>query len=309
MTHSAVQRGSVGIRLLDVPLDAADDPRAKQYIVDNLEPGATITRRVEISNTTAGTLHVAVYAGAASISGGAFIGGEGHAVNDLTSWTSIAHTSLEVPAGGVVRDAVTILVPKDVAPGERYGLVWAEVSGAMGSPITQVARVGIRTYLSVGGDNPPPTSFTVDTLTAMRNDEGQPVVLAQVHNTGGRALDLTGTLSLEKVSGAVNVGPYAVVLGTTLAPGQSEPVRVIITDEIVDGPWDATLALKSGLASDTAVARITFPEGVGAAPPTPAQEETSGLPWGVAAALAAGLLALALVILFAVIRRRQRRPN
>jgi hypothetical protein len=39
-------------------------------------------------------------------------------------------------------------------------------------------------YVYVGGTNPP-TSFTVSTLTGMRDSAGHPVVRALVHNTGG----------------------------------------------------------------------------------------------------------------------------
>jgi hypothetical protein len=47
---------------------------------------------------------------------------------------------------------VTIRVPRDAAPGERYGVVWAETRAGpdSGDGITQVNRVGIRLYLSVG---------------------------------------------------------------------------------------------------------------------------------------------------------------
>ena len=43
---------SVGIRIIDVPTGRSEDPRARQYIVDHLAPGTTITRRVEVTNGT-----------------------------------------------------------------------------------------------------------------------------------------------------------------------------------------------------------------------------------------------------------------
>lgn len=302
---AAVQAGSVGIRLLDVPVDAANDPRAKQYIVDNLVPGTTIERRVEISNTTTAPLRVRVYPDAATITGGAFIGGAGHERNDLTTWTSLSAASLVIPAHAVTRDTVTIAIPEDAAPGERYGVIWAEVSDSSGGSIAQVNRAGIRIYLSVGGGNPPPTSFTVSSLTATRNAKGNPVVLAQVHNTGGRAIDVTGSLSMVKVSGAVAVGPYPVELGTTLAPGQSEPVKVIVTDELVNGPWKATIALQSGLVQETAHAQITFPTNPGATRAVPAQG--GGAPWIVALCTGgAAVLLVAIILLVLAARRRSR---
>jgi len=56
---TAAGAGSIGIRLVDAPVTARDDPRARVYIVDHLNPGAVIHRRVEVSNTTASTAHVA----------------------------------------------------------------------------------------------------------------------------------------------------------------------------------------------------------------------------------------------------------
>jgi hypothetical protein len=267
VTTPVTPSGSVGIRLLDVPVDAAEDARAKQYIVDNLAPGSTIKRRIEVSNSTSAALDVKVYPDAAVIKGGAFIGKAGHTPNELTTWTSLRRARIVVPAGGTVIDTVTVAIPSDAAPGERYAVVWAEVSGTTGGVITEVNRTGIRMYLSVGGNNPPPTTFSIDTLTAGRNGEGRALVLAQVHNTGGRAIDLSGTLSMTKISGAVKVGPYPVTVGTTLAPGQSEPVTIAIPDQIVNGPWNATIVLKSGPIAEKAHSQITFPKTAGTSPP------------------------------------------
>src|SRR5580692_6505534 len=64
---SVIGPGNVGVRLLDVPADAVNNPRAREYVVDNLAPGATIHRRMEVSNTTTSAQDVAVYAAAAVI--------------------------------------------------------------------------------------------------------------------------------------------------------------------------------------------------------------------------------------------------
>ena len=59
--------GTLGIRLVDVPVSSAGDPRARLYIVDHLSPGTVIKRRIEVSNTTRTPLSVALYSAAASI--------------------------------------------------------------------------------------------------------------------------------------------------------------------------------------------------------------------------------------------------
>ena len=93
---------------------------------------------------------------------------------------------------------VTIAVPSDAASGEQYGVVWAEARSAPGAGggVIQVSRVGIRLYVSVGPGGPPRANFAIDSLTAERAPDGRPTVVAAVHNTGRRALDLNGTLQL-----------------------------------------------------------------------------------------------------------------
>ena len=259
-----------GVRLLDIPESDADDQRARQYIIDNLIPGTVIHRRIELSTTAKSAVHAEVYPDAATIANGSFIGAAGHTGNELSSWISLSRGTADIPAAGAVTDTATIAVPEDAAPGERYGIIWTEVDEARAGSIALANRVGIRVYLSVGGHNPPASNFTVDTFTARRDAHDRPIVQAQVHNTGGRALDLTGTLTLRKVHGSLTAGPYPVELGTTLAPGQSEPVLTALTDQVSNGPWDATLTLQSGLLKETYQARITFPSSYGATAPVAA---------------------------------------
>jgi hypothetical protein len=262
--------GNVGVRLVDIPADSSDDPRAHQYIVDSLMPGTTIKRRIEVSNTTKETVKVSTYAAAASIEKGSFVGAKERTANDLSTWTSLSEGALEVQGHSTADDTVTIKVPKDAAPGESYAIVWAEVSTSGGSGVKLVNRVGIRVYLDVRGNNPAVSSFTVDSMTAARDADGKPVVLAQVHNTGGRAIDLRGTLNLASVAGALKAGPYDAKLGTTVAPGKSEAITVEPKDELADGPWTANLELTSGLLKESSQAEITFPSKTGAAPAAPA---------------------------------------
>jgi len=303
---SAAGPGSFGVRLVDIPGDLVDDPRARHYIIDNLTPDTTVHRRIEVLNTTDDTLHVDAYPAAAGIAHGSFVGAAGRTRNELSSWTRLRHRTLDVPAHGTVRDTVRIAVPRDAAPGERYGVVWAQVSGSRGGGVALVNRTGIRMYLSVGGHNPPASNFSARTMTAQRGPDGRAIVRAQIINTGGRALDLSGTLKLASVSGNLSAGPYPVQLGTSLAPRQSEPVTIPVTDEVADGPWRATLELKSGLLVKTFHAKIRFPHSQGMAPAAVVDTEASG---GVALkALVPGMiLLLSTALLIAGVRVRRLR--
>jgi hypothetical protein len=204
---------------------------------------------------------------------------------------------------------VTVKVPADAAPGEQYAAVWAEISAPPADTgIVMVNRIGIRMYLSVGPGNAPASNFTVDSLTAQRAPDRHPVVTAQVHNTGGRALDISGTLSLSDGPGSLSAGPFPAQLGTTLAPGQTTTMTVSLDKQLPDGPWSADLTLKSGLLEKNVQARIQFPPDPGAAAPVVpvAPQKTADYLWVVIGAL---VLVAALAIAFLIIVARRRRAR
>lgn len=249
--------GSLGIRLLEDPA-AGDDPRAMLYIIDHLAPGDRIDRKVEVSNSTGSTAQVSMYSSAATIVDGAFIGSEGRTPNDLSTWTTVTPSTIDVPAGGKRIADVSVVVPSDAPPGEQYGVIWAEVSMA-GGPVTQVSRVGVRQYISVGPGGAPASDFTISSLTADRSSEGLPIVRASVENTGGRALDVNGTLSLTDGPSGLNAGPFAAKLGNTLAPGDVQNVIIELGKDLPAGPWDAEVTMTSGLLERVSSATLTFP--------------------------------------------------
>jgi hypothetical protein len=300
----AATTGSIGLRLLDAP--TTDDPRARLYIVDHLAPGTTIDRRIEISNTSGSTQPVVLYAGAASIEKGSFIGAEGRTANEVSSWTTVTPGTLDVASGGVATATVTIAVPANAPPGEQYGVIWAETrSEERGEGgVTQVNRVGIRIYLSVGPGGAPAADFTIDSLTAERTPEGRPMVSATVHNTGGRALDMHGELRLLDGPGGLSAGPFPATLGTTLAVGDTESVTILLDEELPPGPWDAQIRMESGLLEHRAHAVITFPDAGAAAP---VHIDNEGLPW--ALLIAGGIGLILLLGLIALFVRRSRRAR
>ena len=305
----AAAAGSIGIRLVDAPTSAENDPRAKSYIVDHLPPGAVIHRRIEVSNTTPAAVHVALYPAAAAIKDGSFVGDAGHAVSALTTWTAVDPAETDLAAGVKAMSTVTINVPPDAAPGEQYGVIWAETSSAApaGGGVTQVSRVGIRLYVSVGPGGAPAAGFGIDSLTAERSPDGHPVILAAVHNTGGRALDMNGTLRLSAGPGGLSAGPFNATLGTTLAIDDTEPVTISLDKQLPAGPWKASITLHSGLLERTATATVTFPA-KGAAAAVATKTNKPGLPYAVIAGLAA-LLLIGVGVLIVVLKRRRRRPD
>ena len=295
--------GGIGLRLLDAPVSAKDDPRARLYIVDHLAPGTVIERRVEVTNTTDAPQEVVLYPAAASIDEGTFVGGPGRDRNDLSSWTSVTPGTATVAAAGKETALVRISVPDDAAPGEQYGVIWAEARSSQDRDggVEQVSRVGIRLYVSVGPGGAPAADFEIEELTAGRSAEGDPTVSATVRNTGGRALDMKGTLQLTEGPGGLTAGPFPVDLGSTLAIDDSGSVQVVLDDRLPAGPWHAVLNLESGLTERSAEATLTFPAAGTAAPVAVTEDSEASWPL----VLGGG----ALVVLLGAVAWRITRPR
>lgn len=293
---------AVGVRLLDAPTDRRDDPRAQTYIVDHLAPGQGLSRRIEVSNTTRGPVQVQLYPAAAKVENESFVFAPGREGNDLTDWTSVDPAAVTVPAAGTAIATVRVAVPADASPGERYAVVWAELPPATGGQVAAINRVGIRMYLSVGPGGEPAPQFTITSLQARRNDQGAPQVLAQITNTGGRALDLTGQLTLSGGPGGITAGPVPAERGTTAGVGQPAQVVFTLDPQLPAGPWTANAIMRSGRLEHTASAQLTFPDKGTADAVTPQRP----LLWIILAALAAALL---LALLTAILTRRRRQPQ
>lgn len=255
---------SIGIRLLQAPVALENDPRARVYIIDHVAPGTTISRQIAVSSTSDSPVQVQLYGGPAVINGGSFNAEPVGRTSELSTWIKVTPPSVVIPPHGQATATVTIAVPSNATSGERYGVVWAQPPANTGSNgVSEVNRVGIRVYLSVGTGPAPTIDFTINSLTAARDASGVPYVTALVHNTGGRALDLSGTLVLNNGPGGTRAGPFPAKLGTTLGIGQTEPVTVPLDRNIPSGPWSALMTLTSDQVTRQATATITFPTTAG----------------------------------------------
>jgi hypothetical protein len=298
-TAAAPCQAGVGIRLLEAPTGTRD-PRALTYVIDHVAPGAVLTRRFEVCNGTNASTRLSFYPNAATIRDGHFTITEGRATNELTGWTAVSPSGATLAPNQRVTLTATIRVPKDATGGERYGVVLAELPATPNPQGVAVAsRVGVRIYLDVGGPKAPKSDFAVDTLQASRRADGTAIVTAQVHNTGARALDMRGSLTLRDGPDGLSAGPYPATLGTTLGPGQTEPVTVVLGKSITGGPWTARLTLTSGLLERRAEGKLTFPDAAGSvAPPVKAKNIPLAKDRRVLVPLAIGLIGILLALLF-----------
>ncbi|MEV7180319.1 peptidase [Kitasatospora sp. NPDC093679] len=327
--------GSIGLKLLDAPRGREADPRAHMYIVDHLAPGTVIHRRLQVTNTSDTDQRVDLYAASAEIDGGTFTVEPDRTPNELTTWVSVddcaaskaasaapgecgtaredgasgppAPRSLvrDVPAHGTAVVDVSVRVPPKASAGERYAVVWAQVAGPAdpAGNVRVVNRVGVRIYLDVGPGGEPPSDFRIGEVTPARAPDGTPEVVATVRNTGARALDMTGSVSVSEGPGSLSAGPFPVNLGTTLGIGDTGRVTVLLDRQLPAGPWKVRLTLASGMVRHTVTATVTFPAGPAAgAPVTPDAVDSASMAPGISA------VALAVIVLAAfgyrVMRRR-----
>jgi hypothetical protein len=291
------------VRLLDAPVERRDDPRARAYIVDHLNPGDSIARRIEVSNTTSEPLQIQLYAAGARLEEGSFIFFNGREGNELTGWTRLEPAVVTVPPDGAAVSTVHLDVPSDATEGERYAVVWAEPPPSSGGNVAVVNRVGIRVYLSVGPGGEPASRFALTQLRAARDEQAAPQVVATVENTGGRALDLRGVLNLTGGPGGISAGPFETPGTTTVGVNEDGDVVFSLDPALPAGPWEAKVTLQSGRTEASAEATITFPD----AGETTSAPDRALAPWWIAVAV--GVLIGILLLLFLLARRRRARER
>jgi hypothetical protein len=251
-----------GVRLVDVPVSEAKNPRALRYIIDYLPTGTVIHRRILVVNQESHRARFTVYADAATIGDDQFIGGPGATRSALTTWTTVQHPVVTLGPDASAMDMVTIRVPRGAVRGEHYGVIWvqqeSQARDSAGVNIREIARVGVRIYLAVGRGGAPPTRFAITAITGHRTSSGQPYILAGARDTGGRAVDLSGSVRLTQGPGGTSAGPFQAQQSITLAPGQSGEMTFKVGNGLPNGPWLATVTLASGLNKATGAATVTF---------------------------------------------------
>lgn len=264
---------AIGVRLLDAPVDRRDDPRASRAIIDHLQPGDQIERRMLVVNTYDEGYDVPVYAEGATVENSSFRAvGKDADQPQIVDWISVSPSPLSLTGQSSGEVIVAIDVPTDAPDGEFYAIVFAESPG-QGQQVQLVNRAGVRIYLSVGAGAEPASDFAVDALVARRNEQGQPEVSVVVRNTGQRALDLVGELTLSEGPGGLSAGPFTAEGTTTLGIGASGELFVPLDPALPDGPWEARMAVRSGEVERVAQATITFPSANGVtSDPAPAEE-------------------------------------
>ena len=298
--------GGFGIRIGEVPVDLADNPRASTYIVDNVPPGKRMERQIVVSSTMAERATFDLYVGAAHVDDEGYQAEPRGATNALTTWTSLNKTEVTLDPGQEEVVTVSVDVPADAPEVEQYALIWmsTKVDENNADAVQAVSRVGIRMYLSVGAGDGPRPSFSIGSLLPIRLDDGTAAIKAILENTGDRAVEVSGTLDLTEGPGGLAV-PAIESGGKTIPPRSSGELVIEVPDSgaFPAGPWSANVTLDSGYGKEAATAEISFPEqGEGEAVAV-----TNGIAPVVWVAVGIGLALL--IALFALWRKRSSAAN
>jgi hypothetical protein len=248
---ATMPQNQFGIKLLQAPASEAGDPRADIYIIDHLNPGADIQRNFQVSNTGSNKITLSLYPAAASVSAGTFKFAAGRTQNEMTTWVHLSKSTITLAPHTAATVTATVNVPKDATAGNDNGVIWAEQDAKGAGNVNLVSRVGIRMYLNIGPGGAPAPGFTAGTPTTSTGTNGTHLVSVPISNTGGRAIDVRGSMSLTNGPGGLQAGPFNPQSMDTLAPGQSHPVTFALSSKLPDGPWQATFTFKSDLITKT----------------------------------------------------------
>jgi hypothetical protein len=140
--------GGISIRIAEISGSEQNNPLAKLYFVDHMQPSQVMTRRIEVSNTTQVVQSVIIYPGAAQQVKENFVAASDRRENELTSWITVTPEQVQLLPGGYATINVTFSIPSNVSSGTRYGVIWAETTSS--GDISIVNRVGIRIMMPIG---------------------------------------------------------------------------------------------------------------------------------------------------------------
>ncbi|MFJ8569386.1 DUF916 domain-containing protein [Streptomyces sp. NPDC093514] len=236
------------------PADSAITPRAAFELP--ARPGATLTDRAVVTNTTAAELTFRLYVADAHNTerdGGLAVRGIEEAQRDVGAWGKPEHDTVTVPARSAVTVGLTLTVPRDAPPGDHVGALVAvdtRVQPADGSHLGVRRGVGARIYLRVEGPRQPGLAvedvrFTARSPQIPWTGTRESTVSYTLHNTGN--VKLAPRVSL-RVGGPVVGGPGERRLADVpaeLLPGQ----KVRLTETWAGAPfagWGRVTVTASG---------------------------------------------------------------
>lgn len=264
------------------------------------KPGATVKDAVVVTNHSAEALDLRVYAADAftTSSGQLDLLAAGTRSTDLGAWTTVATSSVHVPAHGSTTVRFTVRVPTDAAPGDHSaGLVTSLAQQTAGSTVTVDRRLALRMHLRVAGALAPAMTVSdvhVDAGSSVNPVATVPVTVRyRVTNTGNARIVPTGTVTV--------TGPF----GWAAVTLPDDAPEVLPGSSVVRTVTVAGVRPLGRVSADVDVHAVAVGVGGGATASASAGASTWAVPWG-----AAGVVVL--VVFGAVLLPRlvdRRRPE
>ncbi|GAA0463121.1 hypothetical protein Ade02nite_29820 [Paractinoplanes deccanensis] len=301
--HTRIAAAVLALLLVPAPANAApgndpltwsvspsgpQGPNGRPALDYKLDPGATLTDHVAVTNHSARPLTLRLYASDAfTTAGGGFdlLAGTTKPTG-AGSWIRLGRTTVTLPKSSRVIVPLTLTVPANATPGDHAAGVVASLTSGTGESFTVDHRVGTRVYLRVTGPVRPALSITDVHLTT--STPWNPLALPRL--TATFTIANTGNVRLSARPSARAAGPFGI--GATTAAGA--PVA-----EILPGG-----SVRTSVRLDSVPPLFRSQVTLAASPSTGAARRTVWLvPWPQLALLA---LAAALVAGRLLNRRRRR---
>ncbi|RKN38647.1 WxL protein peptidoglycan domain-containing protein [Micromonospora endolithica] len=283
----------------------AKGPNGRPAFTYKLDPGATLTDYVAVTNHSPRPLTLNLYASDAftTAQGGFDLLAGGQQPTDVGAWVRLTQRSVTIPSTSRLNVPFTLTVPRNATPGDHAGGIVASLAAtsadAQGNQVAVDHRVGARIYLRVTGELQP--ALTVENLRVRHTGSLNPLAggtltaTFTVRNTGN--VRLTGRPTLG-VAGPFGLGRRSV---DAAALPEILPGGELTTSVRMTGVPPLFRLTASGAVTPAAVGDQVLdpPPGVDTA-----RASVWAVPWPQLALLA--LLALAVWALIAARRRRAR---
>ena len=280
-------------------------PNGRPALDYKLDPGATVTDHVAVTNHSKRPLTLRLYANDAfTTAGGGFDLRAGNAApTDAGSWIKLGRSTVTLPSSSRIVVPFTVTVPADATPGDHAAGVVASLATATtdgaGNRVSVDHRVGARVYLRVTGPLQPALSITGAKIGAATS--WNPLSLPRI--TATFTIANTGNVRLSGSPAARIEGPFGLGGRTATAPP--------IPEVLPGGSLTTTVTLDSvpPLFRESLTLDI-LPAPADGRPidPTPARAVSEHrlwlMPWPHLALLA---LAVALLLAWLFARRRRHR--
>ncbi|MFI6823147.1 WxL protein peptidoglycan domain-containing protein [Micromonospora sp. NPDC050187] len=284
---------------------SATEPNGRAAFGYKLDPGATLTDHVAVTNHSTRPLTLNLYASDAftTAQGGFDLLAGGRQPTDVGAWVRLTRSALTIPSTSRLVVPFTLTVPTNATPGDHAGGIVASLAAtaadAQGNQVAVDHRVGARIYLRVTGELQP--ALVVEELRVRHTGSRNPVVggtltaTFTVRNTGNVRLTGRPTLGV--------AGPFGLGRRTVDTPA---------LPEILPGGELTTTVRMTGvppLVRLSASAAVT-PDAVGdqVLDPPPAVDTAQVAVWAVPWPQLA-LLTLVALVGWALVAARRRRAR